>query len=222
VKHDTEDVPPKKCDSQPTPLGSGDSPIAPVLHSLAFAKNFSLKYKSSNGTQVPRTYSDQLVSRQAVQQSIAMATNQNDSGSVAIDDNSPVPPVLETSGMKRFEKKLETKIHGNYEGVINSDSPIPPVLQTPGVKQVMNVDGNGFADNSQPSQQVRMVQNSHNGALSDDSPIPPVMQTPGVKQLKRFIVDKKGNKVDLPTGLCSDELDIPEPPEMTFNYQVHI
>ena len=224
VKHDTEDVPPEKCDSQPPPLGGGDSPIAPVLHSLAFAKNFSSKYKSSNGTPVPRTYSDQLldVSRQAVPQSIAMATNQSNSGSVAIDNNSPIPPVLETPGIKRIEKKLETTNHGNCKGVIDYDSPMPPVLQTPGVKQVMNVDGNGFTDDSQPSQQVGMVENGHNGALSNDSPIPPVMQTPGVKQLNRFIVDKKGNPVDLPTGLSQsrDESDIPEPPEMTFNYQV--
>ena len=228
MKHDTEDITPEKCDSQPPPLGGGDSPIAPVLHSLAFAKNFSSKYKLSNGTQVPRTYSDQLVdsSRQAVRQSIAMATNQNDSGSVAIDDNSPIPPMLQTPGIKQIEKKLklETTNRGNCKGVIDYDSPVPPVLETPGVKQVMNVDGNGFADDSQPSQQVRMVKDSHIDALSDDSPIPPVMQTPGVRQLNRFIVDKKGNRVDLPPGLarCSDELDIPEPPEMTFNYQVHI
>ena len=108
--------PPRSVTVSQPPLAVGTAPLPQCFIHLPLPRIFPWKYKSSNGTQVPRTYSDQLVSRQAVQQSIAMATNQNDSGSVAIDDNSPVPPVLETSGMKRFEKKLETKIHGNYEG----------------------------------------------------------------------------------------------------------
>lgn len=210
-KQDPEDCSPVTCDSQPTPLTAGDSPIAPVLQSFAFAKNFSLKYKSSNDAQVPRMYSDQ-----------AVVTNQLDSGSVAADTDSPIPPVLQTPGIKKIERKLETTICGNYKGVISDDSPIPPVMQTPGVKQIMKVDRNGIADDNESSRQVGLVKSCHNGALSDDSPIPPVMQTPGVRQLNRFTVDKKGNKVDLPAEptLCSDQLDIPEPPEMTINYQV--
>ena len=219
TSQDTEDSSPVKCESQPSPASSGDSPIAPVLHSFAFAKNFSSRYKSANGGQVPRMYSDQTVetSRKVAQQDISIGTNKFD----GIDTDSPIPPVLQTPGIKNIgQVKSKTVIQGNANGIVSDDnSPVPPIMQTPGFKQIRKMDRNGITDESSFQCPVGPVISGHvikGGALADDSPLPPVMQTPGVKQLNRF-VDKNGDNVDLP---AEPQLDTPEPPEMTVHYKV--